>query len=64
MAEVVGLSTQIVAILKQYRRIPVDFLARRLGRHTSEIREDLESLEREGVLERDGEQVTLSEKSA
>lgn len=63
MAEARGLSTQIVGILRKYGTIPVDFLARSLGRHASEIMRDLDSLEHEGVLKRDGEQVRLSEKS-
>jgi predicted ArsR family transcriptional regulator len=59
MHTALALNTAIVTTLKEYGPIPVDFLAKLLGRRTAEILEYLESLEREGVVRRDGEKVSL-----
>lgn len=59
-----GIGTLIVNTLREYGTIPVDFLAKVLGRRTPEILDYLEILEREGVIQREGEQVSLSSKRA
>lgn len=63
MIESKGLSMLIVITLKEYGTIPIDFLAKVLGRRPSEIEEYLENLERERVIERKGEKVSLSSKA-
>ncbi len=60
MSKVLALNTSIVALLKQYGPVHVDFLAKLLSRRTFEILDYLESLEKEGVIKREGEKVTLS----
>lgn len=62
MTETLGLSTLIVSTLQQYGRVPVDFLAKALGRRTPEILDYLGLLEQEGVIERQGDTVGLCEK--
>ena len=62
MRESLGLNTLIVTTLKEYGTIPVYFLARILGRRTSEIVDYLEGLEQEGAIKREGEHVGLSSK--
>ena len=59
-----GISTAIVKTLKRYdKKIPTDFLARLVGRRTSEIKEHLESLQQKGIIELDHDNVSISIKS-
>ena len=53
-------NTSIVVLLKKYgTAIPIDFVASSLGRSTSEILEHVETLEKAGVLKREGESLKL-----
>jgi hypothetical protein len=53
-------NTSIVVLLKKYGTpIPIDFVASSLGRRTSEILEDVETLEKAGVVKREGESLKL-----
>jgi hypothetical protein len=63
LKESVGLSTLIVSTLQEYGTIPIDFLAKVLGRRTPEIQDDLDILEQERVIHREGENVRLASKS-
>lgn len=56
----VGLNMAIVTTLKSYKReLPIDFLARTLGRQSYEIRPNLQNLERMGVVRIVGDNVAL-----
>ena len=55
-----GPSTNLVRILQEYdRQLPLDFVAMILGRTRSEIEQEVEGLERQGVAKRLGHEVTL-----
>jgi predicted transcriptional regulator len=58
----VGLHTALVSALKAYnRKLPIGFLASRLNRRRSQIIEEIECLEHEGVVMREGDEVRLLE---
>jgi DNA-binding IclR family transcriptional regulator len=63
MAEVVGLSTMIVNMLKEYapRPVPVGLIAKLLGRQPGEIREFLDGLAQQGVIHVQDEDVSLKQ---
>jgi hypothetical protein len=53
-------NTSIVVLLKKYGvPIPIDFVASSLGRRTSEILEYVDTLEKAGVVKREGESLQL-----
>jgi len=52
-------NTEIVAVLKKYGSVHIEFLAKLLSRRPPEITEQLDTLEREGVIKRDGEMVGI-----
>jgi hypothetical protein len=55
-----GINTGIVQTLKAYNRaLPVDFVARYIGRQPYEIQSDIKNLERMGVIQRIGENISL-----
>ena len=55
-----GVSTAIVKALKIYSKsIPVDFLARLIGRSSTEVEKSLADLEKNGVVKRDGDTVSV-----
>ena len=55
-----GPSTILVKVLQEYdRQLPLDFVAMILGRTRSEIEQEVEGLERQGVAKRLGHEVTL-----
>ena len=55
-----GPSTILVKFLQEYdRQLPLDFVAMILGRTRSEIEQEVEGLERQGVAKRVGHEVTL-----
>jgi len=59
-----GISTAIIKVLKSYsKKIPVDFLAKSIGRSTPEIQGYLEDLKDEGIIKLDGDDVSIAEKS-
>jgi hypothetical protein len=56
----VGLSTELVGILRAYdKSLPVDFLASLLKRTKAEIYDDLRALEQRKVVRLEGEYVKL-----
>jgi DeoR/GlpR family transcriptional regulator of sugar metabolism len=61
MSEPIGLNALIVKALREYGSIHVDLLAKLLGRRLDELENDLQSLEVEGVLKRDGDMINLTE---
>ena len=55
-----GPSTILLKVLQEYdRQLPLDFVAMILGRTRSEIDQEVEGLERQGVAKRLGHEVTL-----
>jgi hypothetical protein len=55
-----GPSTILLKVLQDYdRQLPLDFVAMILGRTRSEIEQEVEGLERQGVAKRLGHEVTL-----
>lgn len=57
----VGPYTSIVQTLSRYKTaVPIGFLAERLGAPTDEMRDLLANLESEGVVEREGDRVSLA----
>ena len=62
MIESLGLNTRIVSVLKKYGTVPVDFLAKSVGRRKSEIEDDLKTLQDMDVIKYDGKNVSLSKK--
>lgn len=59
MFEPLSLSQSIVAILKRYGTVHIDFLARLVSRRRSEIQTYLDTLHQENIIEIDGEHVSL-----
>lgn len=55
----VGPYSSIVQTLRSYGTIPVGFLAATLGFPSDEMRELLSELESEGVVEQEGDEVSL-----
>ncbi len=55
-----GLHSSIVHILRDYKEVPVDFLAERLGRSRKEIEDALLTLQSEGIVSRDADIISLS----
>lgn len=54
-------NTNIVVLLKKYGvPVPIDFVASLLGRTTPEILKYVETLEKAGVIKRDGESLKLT----
>lgn len=54
-------NTNIVVLLKKYGvPVPIDFVASLLGRTTPEILKYVETLEKAGVIKRDGESLKLA----
>jgi len=59
-----GINTAIIDILQKYnRKIPIDFVAKVIGRRTYEIQGYVKKLEQEGIIERDGEDIAIAVKS-
>lgn len=56
----VGPYSSIVQVLRDYGKVPVGFLTAKLGFPSDEMRELLLELQREGVIERDGDHVSLT----
>jgi DNA-binding MarR family transcriptional regulator len=54
-----SLAELIVVTLRRYGSISVDFLARVLDQRTSDVEEYVDRLEREGVVMRSGNEVSL-----
>jgi hypothetical protein len=55
-----GPSTILVKFLQEYdRQLPLDFVAMVLGRTRSEIDQEVEGLERQGIAKRLGHEVAL-----
>jgi len=49
--EALGINTAIVRVLKEYdKNLPIEFLAKKIGRETSETRSNIEELIEEGVV--------------
>lgn len=59
MFQTTDLNSQIVTILKDYGTIPLDFLAKRLGRQKTEITESIDDLKDRDVVEIQGDNVKL-----
>jgi hypothetical protein len=59
MFQTTDLNSKIVTILKDYGTVPLDFLAKRLGRQTIEISESIDDLKEKNVLEIEGDSVKL-----
>lgn len=56
-----GINTSILETLKEYNdKVPIDFLARRIGREREEIAKYLEALEEKGVVRNEGNLVYIS----
>jgi hypothetical protein len=56
-----GINTSIVDTLTEYNdKIPIDFLAKRIGRERNEIAPYLDALESKGILSNDGNYVRIS----
>lgn len=56
-----GPYSNIVTALRQYRNVPVDFLADQLGKSSEELEGYIATLEDEGVVRRKGEEVSLAD---
>ena len=60
-----GVNSAIVDILQKYnRKIPIDFVAKVIGRRSLEIQSNVTKLEQEGIIERDGEDITIAGNNA
>jgi len=58
-----GVNTAIINILQKYnKKIPIDFVAKTIGRRSLEIQAYVEKLERKGIIARDGENISIAEK--
>lgn len=64
MIEPLSLSQSIVATLKKYGTVHIDFLARLVARRRSEIQAYLDTLHQENVIQIDGENVSLVDKES
>lgn len=60
MFQTADIHSQIIAILRDYGAVPLDFLAKRLGRQKSEITENIDELVQKDVLEIRDEKVNLA----
>ena len=63
MAEIqdIGINTAIVGVLRKYNKeIPVDYLAREVGRRTYEIQEPLKNLEEHRIVKMHDNFVSIS----
>lgn len=58
----VSIYTAIIKILKKYdrREIPIGFLAREVGRTPDELAQYLEILERENLISRTGDVISIT----
>jgi hypothetical protein len=63
-SESLSLNTSIVLALRRYGTIPLDFLARVLGRRKSEILSDVEDLQRKGIVAVTDEKISLSDSAS
>jgi DNA-binding IclR family transcriptional regulator len=54
------LNTDVIKTPNRYGTVPIDFLAKRLGRSASEMQTILDKLTEMGFVEVDGEKVTAS----
>jgi len=52
-------NTSIVELLKKRGELPIEFLARLLGRKSDDIRPQVVQLQNEGVIESHGDVLTL-----
>lgn len=52
---------RIIRTLHDYKKLPIEFLARYVGLSVQEIAVDLSNLERDGAITRDGDTVALTE---
>jgi hypothetical protein len=59
MFQTADLNSKIVTILKDYGTVPLDFIAKRLGREKIEISQSVHDLEKRDVLEFRGDNVKL-----
>lgn len=58
-----GLSMAILEILRKYKKpIPIEYLAKILGRRDVEINEKINALQKEGIIARDGNKVSVEKK--
>lgn len=56
-----GVNTIIIETLREYDdKIPIDFLAKKIGRERNEITKYLEDLETKGILHNDGNYVYIT----
>ena len=56
-----GINISILETLKEYNdKVPIDFLAKRIGREREEIAKYLEALEEKGVVRNEGNYVYIS----
>jgi predicted transcriptional regulator len=57
-----GINTSIIEALKEYNdKLPIDFLAKRIGRDREEITKYLDALVSKGIVQNDGNYVSLSD---
>lgn len=56
----IGLHTSIVSALRKYRSVTLEFLATVLERSPGELEEYIARLEREKVVHREGDTITLA----
>ncbi len=59
MFQTADVNSKIVTILKDYGTVPLDFIAKRLGRGKIEISQSVDDLEKRDVLEIQGDNVKL-----
>ncbi len=57
-----GINTAIINVLQKYnKKVPIDFVARTIGRRPLEIQAYVKRLERKGIIERDGDDIFIVE---
>jgi predicted transcriptional regulator len=62
MKKPVYINQAIIKTLKDYhKKLPIDFLAKVIGRQADEIKDDLEGLKNKGVIEVDDQGVSIRE---
>ena len=60
-----GVNSAIINILQKYnKRIPIDFVAKVIGRRSFEIQNNVTKLEQEGIIERHGEDINIAGNNA
>lgn len=60
-----GVNSAIVNVLQKYnKRIPIDFVAKVIGRRSFEIQNNVTKLEQEGIIERHGEDINIAGNNA